>query len=247
MKPIYLFADSQLLFWKPSETRFLERLRDDVEGPRKAAYIGASNGDQPEFFSIFQAAMEGIGIRDSRMVLSEPSDEQRASLEEADLILLAGGDPVRGWRVMERNGVWETVARRYYEGAVLCGVSAGAIQLGWTAYTRDGRGDDSPPRAVATSRFVPCVIDVHDEANGWRGLQRAVRKLEPGVKAIGIPSGGGLVFHSEDNSIEPLRRPLHEFTASGEPLEEHLLFPAGENIDFVTLSQGVTSKQRRNS
>lgn len=236
MKPIYLFADSQLLFWKPFRVPFLERLEDETEGSPKAAYIGASNGDRPEFFSIFQAAMEGIGVRQSRMVPSEPSDEDRAFLDAANLILLAGGDPILGWQVLERNGMRDAVARRYYEGALLCGVSAGAAQLGWDICAQGDNGGDGGSRVAATFRFVPSLIDVHDERNDWKALRYAARKLEPGVKAIGIPLGGGMAFHSEDNSIEPLRRPLQEFTMSPDGrLEERLLFPDDDETDFVTL------------
>jgi cyanophycinase len=234
MKPIYLFADSQLLFWKPSGKAFLGRLRDDVEvGSPKAAYIGASNGDEPEFFSIFEAAMDAIGIRETCMVHSEPSEEEMAFLDEADLILLAGGDPLRGFRVMERNGVRDTVARRYYEGALLCGVSAGAVQLGFGTPNDGERGST---RLVGTLRLVPCIIGVHEERSGWKALERAARAATAGVKAIGIPFGGGLVFHSEDNSMEPIRRPLHELTFSDEGLEERILFPVEEAIDPVAVA-----------
>ena len=70
-QPIYLFADSQLLFWRSKDALFLRSLREvlDEDSP-KAAYIGASNGDDPEFYSIFTAAMEGIGIHECRMILS---------------------------------------------------------------------------------------------------------------------------------------------------------------------------------
>jgi hypothetical protein len=226
MKPVYLFADSQPLFWQPSGVAFLERVKNDTatESP-KAAYIGASNGDRPEFYGIFEAAMDGIGVQDRCMIRSEPSEEERASLEEADLILLAGGDTVEGWRVLEGNGVRDTVTRRYHEGAVLIGVSAGAVQLGLGAWTGGEKAALEPMFC-----FVPCFIDVHDEAHGWGRLRQAGPKIAP-ARALGIPSGGGLVYRAEDNSIEPLRHPLHEVTVSEGRLEERLLTPPEEAID----------------
>jgi cyanophycinase-like exopeptidase len=236
MKPIYLFADSQLLFWRHEGEPFIERLLGEVDSASpKAAYIGASNKDNPEYYGIFQAALEGIGIANHRMIVSEPSEEQRAFLEEADVVLLAGGDPVHGWRVLERNGVRDIIARRYYEGALLCGVSAGAAQLGWAAYRRDGGAVE----LAATFRFVPCVIDVHDEDGNWISLKEAVEKAWPRVKGIGIPAGGGLVFHSDDNSIEPIRRPVHECTLSEGTFEERLLLPWTERKEPDTLPRGV--------
>jgi hypothetical protein len=47
-QPIYLFADSQLLFWKRDGTLFLKTVRDRLARPGlRAAYVGASNGDLP--------------------------------------------------------------------------------------------------------------------------------------------------------------------------------------------------------
>src|SRR6266446_5737273 len=69
LKPIYLFADSRLLFWRGKNGLFLNSLRQEItnESP-KAVYVGASNGDNPDFFSIFRVAMESIGITDCQIV-----------------------------------------------------------------------------------------------------------------------------------------------------------------------------------
>jgi hypothetical protein len=49
-QPLYLFADSQLLFWKPQGKLLLEGVVAGHEDqPPAAAYIGASNGDREEF------------------------------------------------------------------------------------------------------------------------------------------------------------------------------------------------------
>ena len=48
IKPLYLLADSQLFFWKSDSDSLAERIRADLDSANpKAAYIGASNGDQP--------------------------------------------------------------------------------------------------------------------------------------------------------------------------------------------------------
>jgi hypothetical protein len=236
MRPIYLFADSQLLFWKEDGRFFIDRFLDDLEtdGP-KAAYIGAANGDDPQFFELFQASMEAIGVRESRMVRSDPSAEEMGFLRSAALILLAGGDPVRGFRVMESNGVRDAIFERYYQGALLCGVSAGAVQLGLGASVA---GEGGPPSFLSTFRFVPCVIDVHDEESRWKSLERALSAVAPTVKGIGIPRGGGMVFHSEDNSIQPIRRPLQELSIAGETLTERLLFPTSTSRDASNRRRG---------
>lgn len=217
-KPLFLLADSQLLFWRDDERPFLSRLFDGVAGAPRAAYIGASNGDRAESYDLFCAAMELVGVRDRLLVRSEPSEHERRFLERADVILLAGGDPVMGFRVIEENGVKDIVALRYAEGACLCGVSAGAVQLGSGLCSDDSRW-------VSTYGFVPWVVDVHDEGR-WEGLSRALRLRGVGSRGIGIPLGGGMVFDRERAAVEPIRRPLRDFTLCGATVEERLLAPA---------------------
>ncbi|HYO91594.1 MAG TPA: Type 1 glutamine amidotransferase-like domain-containing protein [Pyrinomonadaceae bacterium] len=145
LKPIHLFADSQLLFWRQGTELFLDSLKNLLDNrPSKAAYVGASNGDNPDYYSIFKAAMENIAINDCRMIQSDFTEADAAFVDEADVILLAGGDVREGWDVMSRNGLKEAVLRKYQEGALLIGISAGAVQLGlfgWPETTpTPGRG-----------------------------------------------------------------------------------------------------------
>ena len=93
---MFLLADSQLLFLRDEGSLFLDRVRAALGPEPRAAYLGASNGDEPAFYDIFVAAMEGIGVRACRSVPSAPSEADRAFLEEASVILLAGGDADRG-------------------------------------------------------------------------------------------------------------------------------------------------------
>lgn len=232
MKPIYLFADSQLLFWKTDDGLFLDSVRSVIEQPQpKAAYIGASNGDDPDFYALFQAAMEGIGVRDCRMISSELTEDEAAFLNEADLILLAGGDVERGWEVFKQNGVREAVVKRYLEDAVLIGISAGSVQLGWFGWQA---GDVAGNRLFDTFRLVPFVVDAHDEKNAWRNLRQSLQFCGGVVHGIGLPSGGGLIYHT-NHTAEAIRYPAVElFLKSGE-IAQSLLMPPGleANADVV--------------
>lgn len=221
-RPIFLFADSSLLFWGEGGKLFLDSIRRLVarDSP-KAAYVGASNGDRPEFYSIFEAALDGVGVHDRRMILRSFAAEDRSFLNEADVILLAGGDTEAGWKVFVETGMREFITRRYDEGAVLIGISAGAQQLGLFGNIEGGR---SGAELVSTFQLVPFVIDAHDEGQGWGRLRRAVRLLGGPVKGVGIPAGGGLVYYP-DRRVEAVRRPLHEFSADGGGIKETFLLP----------------------
>jgi peptidase E len=197
LQPIFLLADSQLLFWRDRGQLLLERVvtRDQL----KAAYIGASNGDDPSFYEIFVAAMDGVGVVDCRMIPSAVSQADMEFLNDADVILLAGGDVEAGWRVFVNNGLSEHIVRRYFEGACLMGVSAGAVQLGLCGLAADGS-------LIETFKLVPFIIGAHEESDDWKTTRELLR-LSGVETAIGLPTGGGAIYRP-DQTIEALRHAL---------------------------------------
>jgi len=220
VKPLYLLADSQLFFWKSGGDSLAERLRVDLDsGKPSAAYVGASNGDQPEFYSLFVAAMESMEISDCRMVPSQPSREDSVFLEKASLIVLSGGDVERGWHVFEQNGLKELLPRLRYDGAVLIGVSAGAVQLGLGHLSNAAQ-----PKQIDLFRFAPFYVGAHDEGNDWFDLRALVNLSRSDTRGIGLPAGGGAVYHP-DGTLEPLRKPLIEIVKEDSKITENLMGP----------------------
>jgi cyanophycinase-like exopeptidase len=223
LQPIYLFADSQLLFWRQGERRLLESIVRNLgrESPR-AAYLGASNGDRSEFYEIFTAAMDNVGVTDCRQIGSRFTPAERTFLEGAQLILLAGGDVRVGWNTFAATGMKEVLLNRYAQGAVLIGISAGAVQLGRHALFESPQS--SATELLDMLNLAPAVVDVHDELGEWARLSNAVHLLEGKVMGLGIPSGGGVIVHP-DSTFEPLRHPAHEFTFDGSRVIHSLLWP----------------------
>ncbi|GBE64904.1 hypothetical protein MFM001_13660 [Mycobacterium sp. MFM001] len=218
VQPLYLLADSQLLFWKRHGRLLLDAALDGFawDTPFSAAYIGASNGDRPEFYEIFEAAVDAIGITDRRMIDSSFAPDDREFLERAELIVLAGGDVRRGWNTFEKTGMKDVILDRYAQGAVLVGISAGAVQLGRYAIVEESE-------LLDVFRLAPVVIDTHDERSEWARLSRTIQSLEGGATGVGLPAGGGVVVHP-DITIEPLRRPAHEFRFDGTGVTHSLLY-----------------------
>lgn len=219
IKPLYLLADSQLLFSRdgnglPSGIR----TNLDSDDP-KAAYVGASNGDAPEFYDLFVAAMQAMGISNCRMAPTLLSGEDRTFLEEADLILLAGGDVERGWRAFEENGLKELIQRKRYDGTVLVGVSAGGVQLGLGALS-----DTPQPKKLDMFGFAPFYVGAHEEQDDWWNLRALVNLSRSDVRGIGIPAGGGLIY-SPDGTLEPIGRPLVELMKEEDKVTERLILP----------------------
>ena len=230
IKPIYLLSDSQLLFWRDDEgDLFLDRVRAHFDSDRpKAAYIGASNGDRPEFYELFKGAMEGVGIQDCRMIPSEPSESDLTFFDEAHLILLAGGDVRQGWRTLKRNGLQSRLIERYYTGAVLMGVSAGAVQLGMHGFIEKNNGNY---RLFDTFKLVPLLVDAHAEPD-WSRLRRCLPKAEEHTQGLGIPSGAGAILHP-DLTLEAVRRPLVELHRGDDAVQQSLIFPPESDAELA--------------
>jgi cyanophycinase len=230
-RPLYLFADSQLLFWKSGGKLLLEGLAAGgagvgAGGTIPAAYIGASNGDTPEFYSIFEGAMDAVGITERRMIGAAYDAGDREFLARAQLIVLAGGDVQRGWSTFETTGMKQEILARHTQGAVLVGISAGAVQLGRRAIAETE--DSSALELLDVFNLVPAIIDVHDEHREWARLSRTVHTLEGEITGLGIPTGGGLMLHP-DGTFEALRRPVDEFSWDGSQIKHSILLPgAGE-------------------
>lgn len=222
LKPIYLLSDSQLLFWRNKGTPFLQSVKEPLTNPSpKAAYIGASNGDDPQFYSIFEAAMQAVDVRDCRMIRSSFSPDDESFVNHADIILLAGGDVEKGWNVFNEVGLKELVIKRHHEGSLLMGVSAGAVQLGLYALVE---AEGTFNRLIDTFKLVPFLIGAHEERQGWRGIKEAVRLLDGAATGLGIPAGGGFAYHP-DRSIAAIRRPIHEFSVRDGVISHSLLAP----------------------
>lgn len=209
-KPLFLLSDSQSLFRNGSDT-LLPALQESAQiaerNVTRAAYIGASNGDAPEFFELFVAAMDHVNLHESRMIRAEFGSDDRAFLESADLLLLAGGDVDDGLEIMKRTGMDAAITSRYYSGAVVVGVSAGAVQLGMGWYGRHhGHVSDG-------LKLVPYYIGVHGERDDWVPLRTLVQSREEYAKGFGIPFGGAMIYHA-DMSMEAVRYPVAEFEKS---------------------------------
>jgi hypothetical protein len=60
---------------------------------------------------------------------------------------------------------------------------------------------------IETFKLVPLIIGAHEESDNWKSTRELLRLLGPGTTAIGLPTGGGVIYHP-DHTIEPLRGPL---------------------------------------
>lgn len=224
IKPMYLLADSQLLFAKDEIGEyFLNPITDYLNKLSKAVYIGASNGDEPAFYDLFVAAMENIKIKNCSMIHSAFDEEDKKKLEAADLILLAGGDVKKGLQVLENTGMKDIILEKYYNGATIIGVSAGAIQLGWQSLLVDGIQEE----IIDTLRIAPFLVDTGSNFSEWKNLKLLINDSKSMKRGIGIPAESGIVYHV-DQTVEILNKPVDEFVMNENGMQETVLIPISE-------------------
>ena len=158
------------------------------------------------------------------MILSSFSAEDESFVNEADIILLAGGDVEKGWNVFNEVGLKELIIKRYYEGSLLIGISAGAVQLGLYGCVES---EGSFNELIDTFKLVPFIISAHEERQEWRSLREVIQLLNGPATGLGIPTGGGLVYYP-DQTIEAIRYPLYELSMRDGAISYSLVMPKPE-------------------
>jgi len=121
--------------------------------------------------------------------------------------------------VFEQNGLKELLPRKRFDGAILMGVSAGAVQLGLGCLSNAAQ-----PKPLDMFRFAPFYVGAHDEGNDWFDIRALVNLVQSDARAIGLPAGGGAVYYA-DGTLEPLRKPLVEIVKENSQITENILAP----------------------
>jgi cyanophycinase len=224
-KPIYALADSLPLFLGRSDgSSLLDEIARNTGVQRPTiAYVGASNRDSLEAYHLlFEPGIETAGFGEHRMILSRPAQDDAKFLERAEIILLAGGDVHTGWRVFEENGLRELIPRRFREGVLLMGVSAGAVQLGCGTLSEGGYS------ILATFGLLPLYVGVHGEQENWSSLRRIAGLCGERSHAIGIPRSSGIRY--ENGELEILRGSVFELLTEGGQYRESTIFPETSSL-----------------
>lgn len=233
INPIFLLADSQLLFCKSGESLFYKKINyliNTKEGKREnitAAYIGASNNDNPEFYELFKEAMKQFDIRYCRMIKSIPDCADKKFLGKADIVLLAGGNTENGWDIIKRNNWNKIIIEKYNKGSILIGVSAGAIQIGMGECCIDLKNQEAEGK-FGGMQLIPYIIDVHSN-DDWNDLSNKVSRQDKQHIGIGIPSGAGMIV-CPDMSLEAIRYSCIRVVKSGKNIVKSSILPYRYNL-----------------
>ena len=238
--PIERLPTAPHLFVAADSTPLFSPWFTDVVGPsvaiaaskgrrKAAAYIGASNGDLEVFFQLFVSAIDQLRPNGEaltpvhvRCISDEVAllDHCLLIAEEAAIIVLAGGDVRHGWDLIRANRLHSALHKAAKGGAVILGLSAGAIHMASFGYS--GFNDEFEAPFPTLGLIDGVLFGAHEEADDWRLTRMALTSLEDGssvattqtsivvrnhVIGVGVPTGGCAAIHP-DGSIEAFIQPL---------------------------------------
>ena len=197
-RPPQLFAtaDSAPLFsgswWPDTVGAAVRHAASSCGREMTACYLGASNGDAPEFYDMFVFAAGRLGFDENRcqhVAVGCGEEEMRCVAEQAALVLLSGGDTAAGWAAYTHSGLDIALRAAHHGGAVLVGISAGAIHLGSHGYRSCGAGETVPYQTLGLVHqlfgtpyegtlslyyspfcFLPVPCGIPDKRGGAAGL-----------------------------------------------------------------------------
>ena len=162
----------------------------------RIGYLGSASRDDRDFFKMISVWLKNAGAGD---VLLAPTvgakvDMERTLeiLENADAVLVSGGDVEEGMRILGERNLTPFLRARWNRGTVFVGLSAGSIMLSrqWVRW-RDPN-DDLTVEVFACMGLAPLLCDTHGEAETWEELRALLRLAPPGAIGYGIPTGAGL-------------------------------------------------------
>lgn len=98
----------------------------DRERPR-VGFLATASGDAAEYIDKFHASLSDRAVTSDLRLFSQPSHDPAAWFAEQDVIYVGGGSTANLLAVWRVHGLERLVREAHDRGAVLCGVSAGAI------------------------------------------------------------------------------------------------------------------------
>ena len=213
--PLYLMAGGPRSIRQKGPDPLVQAVLRRAGVPRpRVAYVGAASGDNAAFRLLMGRILEkaGAGPVTLAPLCGKRGNLQKATrvLEEADLIMISGGDVEEGMRVLQEKGAVPLLRRLWREGKPLFGVSAGSIMLAreWVRWT-DPRNEASA-QLFSCLGLAPVLCDTHGESDGWVELHALLSLCPVGATGFGISSGTALIVEG-DGSVSALGGQVHVF------------------------------------
>jgi cyanophycinase-like exopeptidase len=216
--PIYLLAGGPGAKRQSPDPILQMALRDLGKTKPTVAYIGAAHGDSLMFFLFIKRLITAAGAGKVELVplVKKKSDMEKAQsiIQLADCIFVSGGDVKEGMRVLTERSVIALIKKRYNEGALIIGVSAGSIMLAKQWIDWPDENNEASAELFPCMNIAPVLCDTHGEEDEWNELHSLVHLTEGDQIGYGIPSGGAMRI-SPDGVVEAISMPLFRIEQRG--------------------------------
>lgn len=193
---------------KIDELNVLKRVVSEARGRNTSVEVITTASENPRLLAdTYERVFERIGVDNfGHINISTRSEASDRSLEkrinEADLIFFTGGDQLRLSSILGGSFFLETVHKRFLNGAVIAGTSAGAAALSETMiYDGDGswglvKGSISMGPGIG---FVGgMIIDTHFITRNRIGRLFQVVATNPSIIGVGLSDDTGIIIKGED-------------------------------------------------
>jgi cyanophycinase-like exopeptidase len=206
--PVYLIGSGQGGTFAAGVKRALSAVHG--RKARVAASYAAMDGNARGLSFMISTAAKIFGVEVERFAVpgergASSDKDARQTLDDADLVFMAGGDPVSGARLFAESGADAWLREANARGVPMIGISAGAMMLcaywaSWPEQAPVGAPFDGGELVRCTGVVSDLVIDCHAEEDGWSELslvQAMLAAEKRSMRLRGVPSGGGLIVHPD--------------------------------------------------
>ncbi|HUR68619.1 MAG TPA: cyanophycinase [Candidatus Thermoplasmatota archaeon] len=250
---------------KENDMVILRRCIDEVKGEAKVAVvIGAASREPREAMRPYVRAFDELGIdrvRELRLQTRDAVEDERtiADLEDSDIVYFTGGDQARLADVLRGSPALEMIRKRYQEGAVVGGTSAGAAAMSGVMIAR-GKPDEALNKGntqvdEGLGLLPGTVIDTHFIQRGRFGRLLEIVAHQPDLLGLGISEDTAIVLRGgrhlqvagSDNLIivdgSQIRRTTTHEAKEGEPMSlDHAIVHALSEGDTFDLAERAFKK-----
>lgn len=213
----------------------------------KVLFIPTASEDNAEYCDAFRYQYEtrlGCSVEELLLYRNRPSNRKiQMLIAKSDIIYVGGGNTLRMMKLWRQLGVDKALDKARKRGAVLCGLSAGAI-----CWFRQGNSDSRKFKdgrnqtliKVTGLNYADLMLCPHYDAEKHRQPSlKAMMKTTQGV-AIGVENNAAL--HIKDDQYRILASKKHKkayliYWKDGEYVKQGLK-PADDFRPLIELSKG---------
>jgi len=221
--PIYLIAGGPGAKRQSPDPILQMALHELNKTKPSVAYIGAAHGDSLTFYLFIKRLIVAAGAGKVELVplVKKKSNIETAQsiLQSSDCIFVSGGDVSEGMRVLTERSVIPLIRKRYNEGALIIGVSAGSIMLAKQWINWPDENDEASAELFPCMNIAPVLCDTHGEEDKWNELHSLLRLTADDQIGYGIPGGGALRI-SMDGAVEAINMPLYRIERKGDKIAQ---------------------------